>query len=324
MESNYLKENRNQIFKKYTQGDLENDIRNFLSGSGKLSKLLNHFFEEEMFKCRNIDRCGKKSLSPLDALNDDQVVDKILTFTRSKPKFYVGNDIANVKSFFRNAGRTAQKVSNFPVKEALEIYSKYSKVGDTIYDPSCGFGSRMCASLLSDRNYLGADPNESLVLKLEECATFITSKKLVPNSFKIYKSGSEVYIPELLNKVDLCFTSPPYFDTEDYGEDVGQSIVKYPRYEEWLSGFVFPMIDNCTSYTKGGGHIIFNIKNLTHGKKYKLYDAFFDYMSSKPELEFVEVMEMKQLSKRDYKGMHFTGVNTDFGVKEPVMVFKKK
>lgn len=324
MESIFLRENREQIFKKYNQEELERDIKNFLSGSGKLGKLLNHYFEEEMFKCKG----GRGNLSPMEALNDDQVVEKILTFTRSKPKFYVGNDIANVKSFFRNAGRTAQKVANFPVKEAFEIYTKYSEIGDTIYDPSCGFGSRLSATLLGNRNYIGTDPNKTLFKKLEECGNFlieqIQPQQLFNNYFKLYNQGSEILIPEIVGTVDLCFTSPPYFDLEKYGEDSEQSINKYPYYSQWVEYFVKPTIDNCIAYTKSGGHILFNIKNMTSGKKHKLYDAFFDYMSSKTELELVEVMEMNQLSKRDYKGMHFTGVNTDFGVKEPVMVFKRK
>ena len=63
---------------------------------------------------------------------------------------------------------------------------------------------------------------------------------------------------------------------------------------------------------------------MTSGKKYKLFDDWFSICSQDSNLEYIETINMKQLSKRDYKGKHFTGVNTDFGNSEPVMVFRKK
>jgi hypothetical protein len=62
---------------------------------------------------------------------------------------------------------------------------------------------------------------------------------------------------------------------------------------------------------------------MTSGKKYKLYDAFFNAMKNIQGLEYVETLDIKQSSKREYKGKHFTGVTGDMGQKEPVMVFKK-
>lgn len=320
---NYLEQNRDKIFKKYSEDELLQDIRNF-ANKGRLNKFLNHFFEEEMFKCKG----GRGKHSPMEVLENNELVNKILDFTRSKPKFYTGDDVANIKSFFRNAGRIAQKVANFPVRQALEFYQDYSELGDSIYDPSCGFGSRLSACLLSGRNYYGTDPNKSLVKKLNEAGEFIVnnvlSTQFLDNTFKIYEQGSEVFIPELENNIDLCFTSPPYFDLEDYGNDSNQSIIKFSNIENWLEGFVKPTVSNCIKYTKTGGYIMFNIKNMTNGKKHKLFDMFFNELNNSDNMEFVEVIDMKQLSKRDYKGKHFTGVNTDFGVKEPVMVFKKK
>lgn len=325
--NNFYNENKTQIFKKYDSEILLNDIRNYLSGSGKLSKVLNHFFEEEMYKCKG----GRGTMSPMEVLNNDEIIEKILIFTKSKPKFYVGNDIANVKSFFRNAGRIAQKVANFPVREAWDIYKTYSEVGDTIYDMSCGFGSRMSASLLGGRNYIGTDPNTTLVERLNDYGDFLTREGILGGTlnignnvnYKIICQGSEIFIPELENKIDLCFSSPPYFDLEKYSDDQNQSNVKFNHYQEWLSGFAKPTIENCALYLKANGHLLINIKNMTSGKKYPLFDDWKGLCESNKQLEYIETINMKQLSKRDYKGKHFTGVNTDFGNSEPVMVFKK-
>lgn len=320
---NYLQENRDRIFQKYTNEELLSDIENFKSGSGKMYKLLNHYFEEEMFKCKG----GRGSMTPMEALNNPTVLSEIIEFTKSKPKFYVGTEVANIKSFFRNAGRKAQKVANFPVRTARELYEKYTEEGMDVYDPSCGFGSRMSACLLSNRNYFGTDPNQSLMLKLKECSEFILGDNhgLFQNRqvCRLYGQGSEIFIPELENTIDFIFTSPPYFDLEEYGEGENQSIVKFKNYNNWLNGFVKPTIENCYRYTKIGGHIAINIKNMTSGKKYKLFDDWFSEFLKTKGLKHVETLDIKQNSKREYKGKHFTGVTGDMGQTEPVMVFRK-
>ena len=222
------KQLKEQFFKKYSKEELLKDIENLQKGSGRLNKLFNHFFEEEMYKCKG----GRGAYTPMQVLDNKELVDKIIEYTKSKPKFYVGNDIANIKSFFRNAGRIAQKVANFPIREAIDIYVKYSKEGDNVYDFSCGFGSRMNATLLSRRNYFGTDPNETLCIKLNECGKFledngILNSLLINNKYKIYCQGSEDFIPELENTIDIAFSSPPYFDLEIYGDSEKQSVVKF-------------------------------------------------------------------------------------------------
>ena len=56
--------------------------------------------------------------------------------------------------------------------------------------------------------------------------------------------GSEEFKPRE-NTVDLCFTSPPYFDTEKYADEPTQSYIKYPSEKEWIDGFLTQTIQNC-------------------------------------------------------------------------------
>lgn len=118
---NYYEKYKNEIFKKYSNEELIKDINNFKNGKGKLYKVLNHFFEEIIYKCSN-KRGGK---SPYEVLQDDNLINEIFEYIRTKPKFYIGNDIQNLKSFFRNGGRIAQKVANFDSQNARNIYLRY-------------------------------------------------------------------------------------------------------------------------------------------------------------------------------------------------------
>ena len=313
----YLEDNFSELFPRYTDDELIRDVENYQKGTGKLFKVLKHFFEEEMYKCHG----GRGSNTPMEVLSDDTKMKEILSLIEGKPKFYKGNEVSNVKSFFRNAGRMAQKVANFPIKQVTEIYEKYTTIGDTIYDPSCGFGSRMSACMLSGRHYIGTDPNPTLCNKLKDCAKWYVDKLNTTGNCVIFQQGSEVFNEQLVDTVDFAFTSPPYYDLERYGPDSGQSIIKFPEYGQWLNGFVGPTVENTKRYLKDDGLLAINTKNLTSGKKYPLLDDWYSIMRMSG-LEHVETFSIKQNSKRDYKGLHHTGVDSDFGESEQVMVFR--
>lgn len=125
---NYLEKHKNEIFKKYSNEELLRDIDSFKNGKGKLTKVLNQFFEECMFEC-----CGKKTkISPMQCLESDELMEKILAYIASKPKFFTGNEIQNVKSCFRNSMSWVRKVANFPVRTAKDIYERYDLGGGNL------------------------------------------------------------------------------------------------------------------------------------------------------------------------------------------------
>lgn len=317
---NYLEKHRCEIFKKYDNEELIKDINSFKSGSGNLNKTLNHFFEECMWDC-----CGKKTkISPSEALCDDDLVDKILKYIDSKPNFFTGNEISNVKSYMRNSASWVRKVANFPVKEARNIYNRYNIDGKVLncLDTSSGFGSRMSAVLLSGHNYCGFDPNKSLNKKLKEYLAFLKSNKIISNNQKcgLYCCGSEVYKEELLNSFDVSFTSPPYFNLEKYSEDSSNSTSNYNNYNLWVDEFVKPTVKNTVKYLKIGGYAMINIKNIN--KKETCYDDFFKAFEHNDSMEFVEVFDLSIQSKKQY-GMQYNNEKGNITPKEPVMVFRK-
>lgn len=120
----YLSEHRNEIFKKYDTQTLLNDIKSFQTGKGRLSKVLNHFFEEIIYE----SKAPRGNKTPMEALENTDDINFIIEYTKNKPNFYTGDEISNIKSFFRNAGRLAQKVANFCPRTAREIYFRYHDI----------------------------------------------------------------------------------------------------------------------------------------------------------------------------------------------------
>ena len=322
----YLDEHRDEIFKKYSDEELIKDCNSFVNGGGRLTKFLNHFFEELIFESST---SRGQYYSPMDALKDDEYINWIIKYTESKPNFYTGNQVANIKSFFRNGGRKGGKVANFPPKVARDIYTRYfDNVTEPLncLDTSSGFGSRMSAVLLSGNNYYSTDPNPKLHEKLFECAKWMYDNGFIKENqhCELIKQGSEVFVEEWENMMDVSFTSPPYFNLEKYCDDNSASTQNYDNYDLWLENFAKPTINNTYKYLKIGSYAMINIKNMTNGKKLNLFDDWLELFNQHEGFEFVEIFNMEQTSKKvvglyaNYDKSKANNQNI-----EPVMVFRK-
>ena len=87
-------------------------------------------------------------------------------------------------------------------------------------------------------------------------------------TIELHKVGSEDFWPPYC-EVDLCFTSPPYYDWEKYSEEDTQSYKKYPTRDEWLNGFLLETIDKCHYGLKPGGILALNVANTKRIKNFE-------------------------------------------------------
>ena len=314
----YLEQHRDEIFKKYSEEELSKDVDNYVSGKGRMTKFINHFFEECIFNCKD----NRLKLTPMEAFQRDDILDKVRSLFANSPKLYTGSEIENIKKHFSLGWIGSRKVANFCPRNARTIYQRYFKDlnGLNILDTSCGFGSRMLATILNGANYYGFDPNKELYGCLQNCHKWLVDHKKVPEDrvCDIHCCGSEEHVPELDGKMDLSFTSPPYFNVESYSDDNGASTRNLDNYEGWLCEFVAPTLVNTFKYLKVGGIAMINIKNLSRGQKKPLYDDFMRGFQAIPGFEYVETFSMKHQHKRTLKEDM-----TYVGFEEPVMVYKK-
>lgn len=157
--------------------------------------------------------------------------------------------------------------SNFPLKEMLRILEKYN-VNNNYYDYSCGWGVRLLGAMIKNINYYGTDPNTELYKRLLQFTNDYREHKQktlfeIENKVDIRCQGSEHFIPELENKIGLAFSSPPYFDLEDYRIGENQSIKVNPTYQGWLDNYLEPTIHNIYKYLIKGGYFLINIKDYS-------------------------------------------------------------
>lgn len=129
-----------------------------------------------------------------------------------------------------------------------------------ILDPCAGWGDRLTAaiSLPNLGTYVGYDPNSSLYNIYERIINCYGGN----GKAKLYTAAFEVMGHTLpSDEFDIAFTSPPYFDYEEYSDDAEQSYKKYTCPAEWRKNFLGGMTMLCARSLKQGGVMAINIEN---------------------------------------------------------------
>lgn len=127
-------------------------------------------------------------------------------------------------------------VSFFKPILAAAIYKHYLKDIESpiVLDPCCGFGGRLLGfkSKYPNGKYIGCEPNIETYLELIELVKLAgwTDVNIFNCKFEDYKG---------IKDVDLTFTSIPYFDVEEYSNNV-----YYETFDVWKNTFI-KSIEEC-------------------------------------------------------------------------------
>ena len=195
---------------------------------------------------------------------------------------------AGIQAFRLGLGQPAV---NFPPLTARYLYEKYTEhiAQDllNVYDPSAGWGGRILGAMSSLKriHYIGTDPNTDNYIdelgksRYEYVADFFNNEVLETNPFweeekntyHLFQDGSEFIgnsseFQTYKGTLDLVFTSPPYFDREQYSEDEEQSYKLYPKYDSWRDGFLNPTLVNAYESLRENRYLLWNIADIKIGK----------------------------------------------------------
>lgn len=190
--------------------------------------------------------------------------------------------------------------SNFKPMNAKALYERYTPENGVIYDFACGFGGRMLGALSSTKNfkYIGVEPNSETFESLNRLGNYIEDVTGRKNSYELHKMGSEDFKPEQTEFVDFAFTSPPYFNLEQYTEEDSQCYVKYPTLESWFEGYVRPTIKNIYSMLKYDRYYAVNIADFNvNGTRVEFVDKWIE-ISKEEGFEYVNNISMRVQARR--------------------------
>lgn len=192
-----------------------------------------------------------------------------------------------------------QPAVNFPALTAKWIYENYTSHIEQdeplhIYDSSAGWGGRIIGAMSCRKkvHYIGTDPNpdnfipELGISRYEYVAKFYNDKcvddysetltkffsvEKQGNTYELFDDGSELIgdnprFQKYKGKLDISFTSPPYFNREQYSQDEKQSFKAYGEYEDWRDNFLRPTLTTIYDYMKNDRYILWNIADIKIGE----------------------------------------------------------
>ena len=239
-----------------------------------------------------------------------------------------------------------QPAVNFPALTAKLLYEYYTEHidGDVIvYDPSSGWGGRILGAMCTNRklHYIGTDPNPDNVGRYESVAEFYNTHCIQDNPFwgdrekntySVFTNGSEeIYNEPNFKKyegqVDFVFTSPPYFNREQYSQDENQSFKKFSAYEDWRDNFLKPTLTTAYKMLKDDRYICWNIADIKVGSD-KFIPLEQDSIDILEDLGCtyegkLKMLMTKMIGLNPTQGKNSVEIDGNYFKFEPILVFKK-
>jgi hypothetical protein len=257
-------------------------------------------------------RCNDMS-SPYDSFSNKVLLRKgirkvlIGSFFKKTPYEIMLSQTNKSKEIIRTICRRvtgSQMVSNFRPVTASMIYKLFCDEGDTVWDMSCGWGGRLLASVKAKVNYIGTDPNTKTMKGLKQ---FITTFGNKDYHYELLIMGSETYRPKK-ESLDFAFTSPPYFDTEQYSNEKTQSYLKYKNINTWKEKFLRKTIENVYYGLKTNKFCALNVADV---KSYETFEKDTVNIAKSVGFKLVDTFDLVLSSQQgEFKS-------------EPIFIFKK-
>lgn len=250
--------------------------------------------------------------SPYDSFMNDVRLRKVLS-----KQYETGKNFEYGYLGFMSLVNGTQACSNFRPAFARMLYNQHSKPDSVVFDSSTGYGGRMVGFLASHcKEYNGVDPNTLTHAANTKLANDLKGEKKIT----LYNSPIEdLDVSHLKESCDFSFTSPPYFVKETYSKEDTQSCNRYPKYEDWINGFLRPMMQKQYEVLKKEATCIVNIEDVqVKKKKYALVEPTIQIAK---ELGFEHIKnDVFMLQPRT---MMKDGVKVIEHAKETVIILKK-
>lgn len=237
----------------------ERDPMSAFRGDGvmgsNLALRLANYFQPQMWRVR-----VSRYMSPFDVFQDDELLSAAIRRSWSIWPRRFGANASNLRRMLKTYPGTAS-VSNFRPTVAKAVIARFSRPRQKVVDFAAGYGGRLVGCLsLEDRSYLGIEPCPAQVRGLRKTAEALQLLTRGRPQVDIHEGCAEHQLSLLGDRsAHLVFSSPPYHDYEKYSHDGTQSFVRYACYDDWVNGFLRPVIHHSFRILRRGGRLVINV-----------------------------------------------------------------
>jgi hypothetical protein len=196
--------------------------------------------------------------SPVDIFSDDERLTRALI---KAANFWPDRHCWNgqcLRSVLRIMHRL--RISNFRPTVARALLHQYSGAGEAVLDFSAGYGGRLLGALTLARNYTGIDPAHAQCFGLTRMVEAMSAQASA--TAHVFQGCAEQLLPTWAGRsFSAVLSSPPYFNHEKYSDELTQSYIRYPTYEEWKERFLRVVLAESFRLLERGGHLLLNVAN---------------------------------------------------------------
>jgi hypothetical protein len=133
----------------------------------------------------------------------------------------------------------------------------------TVIDPFCGHNSRFESVWRCNRNYVGWDISHNFMemnRKVKGILEEENKNALIPNQSRIELVEGDSRDINYDSQFDFCITSPPFYDLEDYGDELEQ-LGRAKLYTDFLYS-LGRVIENCYRALKPNAFIAWEVNDF--------------------------------------------------------------
>ncbi len=259
---------KQRLFQFPTKDGVYLGIKTLTSDYENIDKITDYFIEDIRLKAI----VKSEGLSPYDYFmqNEMAIVQKVKESGLPLTNY-------NVREMCFQLVKEATLFKPTFCKSILEILSpNHDTTKCKWLDISAGWGDRLISAIASDVElYTAFDPN--IELKKGHTEIIDTFSKGDKKKYKVVYEPFETGIDTLSKKetFNLIFTSPPFFDFEDYSKGEKQSIHQYTNFDLWLHEFLFKSIHKAWDRLENGGKMAIYIVDIG---KYSIVEPLIQYV----------------------------------------------
>ena len=280
-----------EVFEKYD--DYKYPYSNYglglINGASTFNDVSNYFMQDLRLECSSYGfRAPKevwengdayaiwKCLGPIWRGINGVKLTKIKELDGTETEKLVGGELSE-KSYISAFRLGTYIATQFKPVVAKAIYQMTN--AKRVLDTSCGWGDRLAGFFASDaEEYYGCDPNPNTYARYNEQISKYNKLLSKPKKVTIWRCGAEDLPYHKLPNIDVAFTSPPYFSTEEYNKggehEEDQSWSKFNEYDKWRDDFYLPVAEKTMKVSK---FMFVNIMDpKINGKRYRSGDELVD------------------------------------------------
>jgi hypothetical protein len=269
------------------------------------SSASNYFQHHNRVHCGGYNKLSPHQAWSGDGLTTDEHLVAMTKIVRATPRNAKGKLTPSSCNGGLRLGNSTYVAMQFKVTHAVAIYNRF--LGGTngrVIEFCMGWGDRLVSlfAATNARVLVGCDPNPATYhTYLVQCRAYdrrlfdiqhsTNPDAIYPEpiiaafddhfSFRsrhankhvtVYCSAAEDLRWESSSQFDLAFTSPPYFDTEQYAANAGaaavanQSWARYPIIDAWHQHFLLHVVKRVVGALAPRGHLCLNIVDSKHAK----------------------------------------------------------